>query len=123
MNNIHFYSITKMRENCLKEFDAHWQCLENNNQVRSYHSVSGPIPKLAILQEYYLCRKPERTLNKCMFEKLVRAVSLYHDDSPNCSPGFGKDDPLDSRRENTNSLSGETYLYINTKVDELDSPP
>ncbi|KAH8118733.1 NADH dehydrogenase alpha subcomplex subunit 8 [Phellopilus nigrolimitatus] len=44
--------ITKMRENCLKEFDAHWGCLEKNNQ------------------EYYLCRKPERTLNKCMFDKL-----------------------------------------------------
>ncbi|KAI5117389.1 hypothetical protein M0805_009077 [Coniferiporia weirii] len=41
-----------MRENCLKEFDSHWDCLEKNNQ------------------EYYLCRKPERTLNKCMFEKL-----------------------------------------------------
>lgn len=23
-----------MRENCLKEFDAHWQCLEKSNQVR-----------------------------------------------------------------------------------------
>ncbi|KAF5322719.1 hypothetical protein D9619_000258 [Psilocybe cf. subviscida] len=44
--------ISKMRENCLKQFDAHWQCLEKNNQ------------------EYYLCRKPERTLNACMFEKL-----------------------------------------------------
>ncbi|KAF9782261.1 Ndufa8, NADH-ubiquinone oxidoreductase complex I 19kd subunit [Thelephora terrestris] len=44
--------ITKMRENCLKQFDEHWSCLEANNQ------------------EYYRCRKPERTLNKCMFEKL-----------------------------------------------------
>ncbi|KAG2369775.1 Ndufa8, NADH-ubiquinone oxidoreductase complex I 19kd subunit [Suillus spraguei] len=37
---------------CLEQFDAHWNCLELNNQ------------------EYYACRKPERTLNKCMFEKL-----------------------------------------------------
>ncbi|KDQ64229.1 hypothetical protein JAAARDRAFT_27852 [Jaapia argillacea MUCL 33604] len=44
--------ITKLRENCLKEFESHWACLENNNQ------------------EYYMCRKPERTLNKCVFEKL-----------------------------------------------------
>jgi NADH dehydrogenase (ubiquinone) 1 alpha subcomplex subunit 8 len=44
--------ITKMRENCLQQFDEHWKCLENNNQ------------------EYFMCRKPERTLNKCMFEKL-----------------------------------------------------
>ncbi|KAF9226769.1 Ndufa8, NADH-ubiquinone oxidoreductase complex I 19kd subunit [Gyrodon lividus] len=44
--------INKMRENCLEQFEAHWNCLELNNQ------------------EYYACRKPERTLNKCMFEKL-----------------------------------------------------
>ncbi|KAH9948759.1 NADH dehydrogenase, alpha subcomplex, subunit 8 [Amylocystis lapponica] len=44
--------ITKMRETCLQQFDEHWNCLEKNNQ------------------EYYHCRKPERTLNKCMFEKL-----------------------------------------------------
>lgn len=25
--------ITKMRENCLQQFDAHWNCLELNNQV------------------------------------------------------------------------------------------
>ncbi|KAF8165755.1 hypothetical protein B0H34DRAFT_251623 [Crassisporium funariophilum] len=44
--------ITKMRENCLQQFDAHWECLEKKNQ------------------EYYLCRQPERKLNACMFEKL-----------------------------------------------------
>ncbi|KAG8920635.1 hypothetical protein FRC01_000663 [Tulasnella sp. 417] len=44
--------INKLRENCLAEFDKHWQCLENNNQ------------------QYYMCRKPERALNKCVFEKL-----------------------------------------------------
>ncbi|THU91913.1 Ndufa8, NADH-ubiquinone oxidoreductase complex I 19kd subunit [Dendrothele bispora CBS 962.96] len=44
--------INKMRENCLSQFQEHWNCLERNNQ------------------EYYMCRKPERTLNACMFEKL-----------------------------------------------------
>ncbi|KAJ3998328.1 hypothetical protein F5050DRAFT_1254487 [Lentinula boryana] len=44
--------INKMRENCLSQFQEHWSCLERNNQ------------------EYYLCRKPERSLNTCMFEKL-----------------------------------------------------
>jgi NADH dehydrogenase (ubiquinone) 1 alpha subcomplex subunit 8 len=47
-----------MRDNCLKEFDAHWNCLEWNNHA------------------YNLCRKPERTLNKCMFEKLVSTATL-----------------------------------------------
>ncbi|KAJ3568821.1 hypothetical protein NP233_g5464 [Leucocoprinus birnbaumii] len=44
--------INKMRENCLEQFEAHWKCLDRNNQ------------------EYYHCRKPERALNACMFEKL-----------------------------------------------------
>ncbi|KAI0774580.1 NADH dehydrogenase, alpha subcomplex, subunit 8 [Fomes fomentarius] len=44
--------ITKLRENCLAEFEKHWNCLEYNNQ------------------EYYHCRKDERVLNKCVFEKL-----------------------------------------------------
>ncbi|KAI4521558.1 hypothetical protein EV122DRAFT_278134 [Schizophyllum commune] len=44
--------ITKMRENCLSEWNKHWDCLENHNQ------------------EYYRCREVERPLNKCMFEKL-----------------------------------------------------
>ena len=48
-----------MRENCLEQFEAHWNCLEMNNQ------------------EYYACRKPERSLNKCMFEKLVRPFPSY----------------------------------------------
>jgi NADH dehydrogenase (ubiquinone) 1 alpha subcomplex subunit 8 len=29
-----FCSISKMRENCLQQFEAHWNCLEINNQVR-----------------------------------------------------------------------------------------
>ncbi|EPQ59033.1 NADH dehydrogenase alpha subcomplex subunit 8 [Gloeophyllum trabeum ATCC 11539] len=44
--------INKLRENCFKEFEEHWNCLEYNNQ------------------EFYPCRKPERALNKCVFEKM-----------------------------------------------------
>ncbi|KAF8214172.1 NADH dehydrogenase, alpha subcomplex, subunit 8 [Mycena galopus ATCC 62051] len=44
--------ITKMRENCLAQFEAHWGCLEQNNQL------------------YYRCRAEERPLNACMFDKL-----------------------------------------------------
>jgi len=50
--------IAKMRENCLQSFDQHWQCLELNNQ------------------EYFACRKEERTLNQCMFEKLGLKKSI-----------------------------------------------
>lgn len=55
---IHDYRINKMRENCLKEFDAHWQCLEKNNQVlflmihrlTDYNSrkISSPTPRNTI---------------------------------------------------------------------------
>jgi NADH dehydrogenase (ubiquinone) 1 alpha subcomplex subunit 8 len=67
--------ITKMRENCLQQFDAHWNCLELHNQVSL--SIQLSMAKhLTLSQEYYRCRKPERTLNKCMFEKLVRRPTL-----------------------------------------------
>ncbi|KAF8645521.1 hypothetical protein AX16_007805 [Volvariella volvacea WC 439] len=56
--------INKMRENCLEQFQAHWQCLDKNNH------------------EYYHCRKPERTLNKCMFEKLGLVKTI-----PGAPPG------------------------------------
>ncbi|KAH9179536.1 NADH dehydrogenase, alpha subcomplex, subunit 8 [Lactarius sanguifluus] len=56
--------ISKMRENCLQQFEAHWNCLEVNNQ------------------DYAPCRKPERALNKCMFEKLGLTKTI-----PGTAPG------------------------------------
>ncbi|KAK4048063.1 ndufa8, NADH-ubiquinone oxidoreductase complex I 19kd subunit [Microbotryomycetes sp. JL221] len=44
--------IMKLKTTCLEEFNAHWQCLERNNQ------------------EFYLCRKPESKFNSCVYEKL-----------------------------------------------------
>ncbi|CAO1630284.1 unnamed protein product [Jaminaea pallidilutea] len=44
--------IRKLNQNCAKEWEDHWQCLERNNQ------------------DLYLCRKPERTFNSCVFDKL-----------------------------------------------------
>ena len=38
--------------NCLEEFRAHWHCLENNNH------------------QLWQCRRPERKLNKCVFDKV-----------------------------------------------------
>lgn len=39
-----FPRITKLRENCLAEFDKHWNCLEYNNQVSPLITVSGTPP-------------------------------------------------------------------------------
>ncbi|SCZ92594.1 BZ3500_MvSof-1268-A1-R1_Chr5-2g08012 [Microbotryum saponariae] len=58
--------ITKVRSTCLAEFNAHWECLERNNQ------------------EFYLCRKPERVFNSCVFEKLKLAKNI---------PGSPEDKP------------------------------
>ncbi|CED83385.1 NADH:ubiquinone oxidoreductase, NDUFA8/PGIV/19 kDa subunit [Phaffia rhodozyma] len=44
--------INKMRENCAQLYEAHWQCLERNNQ------------------DFYACRNRERPLNACVFEKI-----------------------------------------------------
>ncbi|KAG8745541.1 hypothetical protein FRC10_007719 [Ceratobasidium sp. 414] len=65
--------IEKMRASCGQVYDAHWQCLENNNQVRSSFLLWGAYMismYITPVQEYYKCRKPERKLNECMFEGL-----------------------------------------------------
>ncbi|WPH01096.1 NADH-ubiquinone oxidoreductase 20.8 kDa subunit [Acrodontium crateriforme] len=41
-----------INKSCLEEFRKHWQCLENNNQ------------------QLWQCRRWERPLNNCVFEKL-----------------------------------------------------
>jgi NADH dehydrogenase (ubiquinone) 1 alpha subcomplex subunit 8 len=42
-----------INKNCLDTFRAHWECLDNNNH------------------QLWQCRKFERKLNACVFEKLV----------------------------------------------------
>jgi len=66
-------AIEKLRENCASEFEKHWQCLELNNQ------------------EYYLCRKPERVFNKCVFDKLGLTKTI---------PGAPKDQPQIHEKKN-----------------------
>ncbi|KAI5305823.1 hypothetical protein KEM55_008831, partial [Ascosphaera atra] len=44
--------IKDINENCLTQFKNHWECLENNNQ------------------NLWECRRAEKELNGCVFEKL-----------------------------------------------------
>ncbi|RIB06041.1 hypothetical protein C2G38_2117021 [Gigaspora rosea] len=44
--------LRKVREHCDSEFEAHWQCLDRNNQ------------------EYRHCRGLERKFNSCVFNAL-----------------------------------------------------
>lgn len=46
-------SIKDINTHCLKQFSAHWECLENNNHY------------------LFECRKAEMDLNSCVFDKLV----------------------------------------------------
>ncbi|CAH7666916.1 NADH dehydrogenase 1 alpha subcomplex 8 [Phakopsora pachyrhizi] len=45
-------AISKIKATCLDEFTEHWKCLDFNNHG------------------FEFCRKPEKTLNTCLFEKL-----------------------------------------------------
>ncbi len=47
-----------INENCLEEFRANWSCLENYN-----HAL-------------YQCRRSERLLNRCVFQKIVRGLAF-----------------------------------------------
>lgn len=49
-------SIKDINTHCLKQFNSHWECLENNNH------------------HLWECRKPEMQLNNCVFEKLVSCL-------------------------------------------------
>lgn len=50
-----------INKSCLTEFRKHWECLEDNNQ------------------QMWQCRKPERGLNKCVFDNLVsQTTDLDH---------------------------------------------
>ena len=48
--------IEKLRQNCEKQWEAHWQCLDKSNQM---------------LEK---CRPAERVFNDCVFQKLVRVL-------------------------------------------------
>lgn len=55
------YSIKDINTHCMQEFQAHVDCLENNNQT------------------FFNCRRPEQKLNSCIFDKLVRpGISIVH---------------------------------------------
>ncbi|KAJ5677105.1 NADH-ubiquinone oxidoreductase 20.8 kDa subunit [Penicillium maclennaniae] len=45
--------IKDINTHCMQEFQAHVDCLENNNQT------------------FFNCRRPEQKLNSCIFDKLV----------------------------------------------------
>lgn len=51
-------SISRLNDKCASEWEAHWKCLEMNNQ------------------EFMPCRKQERPLNKCVLDQLNLVKSI-----------------------------------------------
>ncbi|KAI0303929.1 Ndufa8, NADH-ubiquinone oxidoreductase complex I 19kd subunit [Russula brevipes] len=93
--------ISKMRENCLQQFEAHWNCLELNNQVCLRSVCNGNLARSEqnpFAQQYPPCRKPERTLNKCMFEKLG-LVKTIPGTAPDQTPIHEVENPLYGRMQ------------------------
>lgn len=50
--------LSSIQKSCLETFNAHWQCLDDQNQ------------------DFKNCRPAERALNKCVFENMVRYPML-----------------------------------------------
>ncbi|RMJ21152.1 Nadh-ubiquinone oxidoreductase [Aspergillus sp. HF37] len=69
--------IQDINTNCLDQFNAHWECLENNNQ------------------RLFECRAPEMKLNNCVFEKLGLKKTI---------PGAAGETPVHLRPKQINSL-------------------
>lgn len=72
-------SIRKLSDSCGKQWEEHWQCLELHNQVSRQQLQLSKHPGSRThlpSKELYMCRKPERTLNQCVFEKLVSIVEM-----------------------------------------------
>jgi hypothetical protein len=59
-------SIKDINTHCMQEFQAHVDCLENNNQT------------------FFNCRRPEQKLNSCIFDKLVCSIIQHKPPSFNC---------------------------------------
>lgn len=51
------YRLQDLHTNCLTEFREHYECLEQNNH------------------QLWQCRRPERKMNRCVFEKIVGTTS------------------------------------------------
>lgn len=63
-------SLKDINENCLDQFRKHWECLEQNNQ------------------QLWHCRPAERSLNACVFEKLVCLCLCSNNSFPSKSHGL-----------------------------------
>jgi hypothetical protein len=101
------HSIKKLSDSCGKEWEAHYQCLEQHNQ------------------EFYRCRKPEKSLNQCVFDKLVRSLiisasaldpglTMYADPlrSSSLLPEIGQEHPGIARRTGAGPREEEPRLWM-----------
>ena len=80
--------LSDINKSCLTEFRKHWECLDNNNQ------------------QLWHCRRPEKTLNACVFEKLVgpSAERPFEGTLVDIDIEIGEDNPWDTSWGNSCAL-------------------
>ncbi|KNZ59782.1 NADH dehydrogenase (Ubiquinone) 1 alpha subcomplex 8 [Puccinia sorghi] len=99
-------AITKIKAACLDQFTSHWKCLDRNNHG------------------FEFCRKPERDLNACLFQKLVSLHFVVKKNPqktmPSVSPvpnhSIQKRDPGHARRTDTDSREEEPDLRAHPTI-------
>ncbi|RKP11878.1 NADH dehydrogenase alpha subcomplex subunit 8 [Piptocephalis cylindrospora] len=67
--------LSQLKENCGKQFEAHWKCLSNRNY------------------QYEKCRTEERPLNSCVFDKM-KIEKIIPQANPNEEPVHLKKNPI-----------------------------
>ena len=81
------HRLKDINDNCLAEFRAHWQCLDNNNHQMWY------------------CRRPERVLNRCVYQKIVRCTGLLRTLNTNMTTGPRKGHTRCTKERDTSSYA------------------
>ena len=109
--------ITKMRENCLKQFDEHWNCLEANNQVilMPLHSLDGSqnIRRNTIGVE----SQNEHLTSACLRNSYVSAHTLSHATDVRPCTGLDQNHPGFTVWPETDSRSREPGFHWSAEVD------
>lgn len=81
------HRLNDITANCLTEFRAHYNCLEQYNH------------------QLWQCRRPERVLNRCVFEKIVRKKICFVIIA-NSWTGSGKENTRRTKERNTSTHEG-----------------
>lgn len=89
-----FCRIKDLNEHCLEEFRNHWKCLDNQNH------------------QLWNCRSQERRLNSCVFDKLVRFITLLLLSRHLTRAEIGESYTRFAKGRHTRPLTGPPDLFV-----------